>query len=211
MRGMISKISCVVWMVAALAVGSSTATAQVPQTPQSQSSSQEGLGVQVLGGPLFASFADTNGLDTSGSNGFLVGLGLGGNRGGAVGVEADILYGKKGTTVHNLAFDQHVIDVPVMLKVNIGSASRNGLSVFGLGGGFFDWQFNSTLGNVDISNDTDGYSVGLVAGGGVEFLRFSVQGRYMRALREIDKTFNVGTSTSAKTQAFGIFVAFRLN
>jgi len=43
-----------------------------------------------------------------------------------------------------------------------------------LGGGFFDWQFNSKLADVDISQDTDGHEVGFVLGGGVEFARLSL-------------------------------------
>ena len=186
-------------------VGASSAAAQ-------SANSQEGIGVQIVGGPLFANFADAQGFSSSNKTGYLVGVALGGNRGGVVGVEADVLYGQKGATIAGAGdFDQHIVHVPVMLKVNAGSGNANGLSFFGLGGGFFDWQFNSKLAGVDISKNTDGYEVGYVLGGGVEVLRFSVQGRYIRGLREINKTFNVGSSTDVKSQAFAVLFAFRLN
>lgn len=178
---------------------------------QGGSGRHQGLGIQVIGGPLFANITDAKGLDTGNKSGWLAGLALGGNRGGVLGVEADVLYGQKGAKVNGEDFDQHVIDVPVMLKANIGSSSVNGLSFFAQGGGFFDWQFDSKLNKVDISQDTNGYEIGVVVGAGVELLRFSVQGRYIRGLREIDKSFNLGSTTDIKTQAFAILVAFRLN
>lgn len=173
---------------------------------------QEGLGVQIVGGPLFANLTDAEGLDTSNKTGFLVGLALGGNRGGTVGVEADVLYGQKGAKIAGFDdFTQNVVHVPIMLKLNFGSKSANGLNVFALGGGFFDWQFNGKLGDLDISNDTNGYEIGYVVGAGIEALRFSVQGRYIRGVREIDKTFSVGSSTESKSQSFAILVGLRIH
>ena len=209
-------------MLIAVAFRATSALAQQPSESVSLSLSQsgsqnsgsgrhEGFGIQLLGGVLFANLTDAQGLNTGNKTGWLVGLGLGGNRGGRLGVEADVLYGRKGATINGQDFDQHVVDVPVMLKVNVGSTHVNGLSVFVQGGGFFDWQFGSTLNNVDISQNTNGYEVGAVLGGGVEIKRLSVQGRYIRGLREIDKTFNLGASTDVKTQAFAILVGFRLN
>ena len=40
-----------------------------------------------------------------------------------------------------------------MLEINGGSRDAEGLSFFGLGGGFFDWQFKNTLGGVDVPGD----------------------------------------------------------
>jgi hypothetical protein len=114
-----------------------------------------------------------------------------------------------------VSFDQSVIHVPVMLKVNVGSESRNGLSFLVLGGGYFEWQFNSKLtsgsSTIDLSNGTNGYEVGFTLGAGVEIARFSVQGRYIRGLRQIDRTFNLGESTKSDSQAFAVLLGFRLN
>ena len=214
MRQEVSKFGGVLAMVLLGAVlGASPAFAQGQTSSQSQSNGgHEGIGFQVLGGPVFSNITDVTGLKTENKTGFLVGLGMGGNRGGIVGVEADVLYGKKGVTITGVGdFEQSVVHVPVMLKVNAGSDSRNGLSFFGIGGGFFDWQFNGKLVGVDVSNDTNGYEVGYVLGGGVEVLRFSVQARYIRGLREIDKKFEVGSSTDSNSKAFAILFGFRLN
>lgn len=221
MRNLLYRLTCMLaMMVVMTAFSASLASAQQPSeslsrqtaAPQNTGTGRhEGIGVQIIGGPLFANITDAVGLDTGSKTGWLVGLAMGGNRGGRVGVEADVLYGRKGATVDGQDFDQHIIDVPVMLKVNVGSTHVNSYSIFAQGGGFFDWQFNSTLNKVDISQDTDGFEVGAVVGAGVEVMRFSVQGRYIRGLREINKTFNLGSSTAVKTQAFAVLFAFRLN
>jgi opacity protein-like surface antigen len=206
-------------VLAALALGSPAAFAQAPPTqqpppppqPMTQSSGGEGFGIQIGGGPIFANFADTQGLNLESKAGWLFGILMGGNRSGTVGVEADVLYGKKGVTVSNVDLDTHVIHVPVMLKINGGSRDAEGLSFFGLGGGFFDWQFKNTIGGVDIGGDTTGYEVGWVVGGGVEVVRVSVQARYMRGIRQIARDFNVGQSVDSDSTAFAVILAFRLN
>jgi hypothetical protein len=207
MRNMVSGFRVVLAAAFVVALGASPALAQ----NQGNGSQQEGFGVQVIGGPVFSNVTDISGIKTENKTGFLVGAALGGNRGGTVGVEADVLYGKKGVKINGIDFDQSVVHVPVMLKVNIGSANRNGLTFFGLGGGFFDWQFNGKLGSVDVSNDTNGYEVGYVLGGGVEVLRLSIQARYIRGVREINKKFEVGSSTDSNSQAVAILFAFRIN
>jgi hypothetical protein len=213
------KASPVLSLLALLALSATPALAQAPASQQppppprqtsTRSSGAEGFGIQLGGGPLFASFTDAQNLESKA--GWLVGLLMGGNRGGTVGVEADVLYGKRGVTVPFFGdFDQHVIHVPVMLKVNGGSANVNGLNVFGVGGGYFDWQFGAKLGNVDIADDTDGYEVGWVIGGGVEVLRFSGQVRFMRGIRQIGKNFDVANSVDSESKAIVVLFAFRLN
>jgi hypothetical protein len=190
------------------------AQAQAPPTQPQQQEDRGGFGVQIVGGPLFTTLdAAQEALDTSSGAGYLVGISMGGNRGGLVGIGADVLYGKKKEEVSGTGFEQSVVHVPVMLKVNLGSENRNGVSVFALGGGFFDWQFDAkaTLLNVIIPVDSDGYEVGWLVGGGVEVLRFSVQARYMRGVKEIDKTFAVAHATDIKKQSIAILFGFRLN
>jgi outer membrane protein with beta-barrel domain len=205
-------------ILASLVLGASPAFAQAPAAQQpppppratSSSGGAEGFGFQIGGGPLFANFTDAQGLESKA--GWLVGVLMGGNRSGTVGVEADVLYGKRGVTVPIFgSFDQRVVHVPVMLKINGGSPDREGLSFFGVGGGYFDWQFSGKLGNVDISEDTDGYEVGWVVGAGVEVLRVSGQVRFMRGIRQIGKNFDVARSVDSESKAVVVLVAFRLN
>src|SRR5262245_59234916 len=87
--------------------------------PAAAMAQADGVGVQIIGGPLFSNIDDASGFNTEQKAGWLVGLGLGGNRGGIVGVEGDILFGKRGAKINVLDFDTNVVHVPIMLKVNL--------------------------------------------------------------------------------------------
>jgi len=197
------------WLILAvpvmLALGRGTAQAQ------------EGFGVQLGGGPIFASLDAAQGFDLSTKTGWLVGLLLGGDRGGVFGVEADLLYGLKGAKVRapgsntDQDFTQHVLHVPVMLKLNVGASSASGLRVFGVGGTYLDWQFSSKINDLDIAGDTNGFEVGWVLGGGIEALRFSLQGRYMKGVGQISKDFDVLNALDSNSKAFVVLFGFRLN
>jgi hypothetical protein len=175
---------------------------------QSGSNRQEGIGVQVIGGPAITSSVDAD-SSIKGASSFLVGLSFGGNRGGRVGVGADVLFGKQRLKIEDETFSQNVVHVPVMLKVNIGQRTASGLSVFALGGGFYNWEFGGKVADIDVSEDTNGHELGWTAGVGVEVLRMSIQARYIRALRAFDKKFS--NSTESKGQEVALLFGFRLN
>ena len=188
-----------------LLAGSGTAFAQ-------GQSSNQGFGVVVIGGPLFANLTEAQGFKPEHRNGFLVGLAFGGNRTGVVGVEADVLYGEKGAKIDHDDLKIQVVHVPVLLKVNIGDTSRaSGIRGFGVVGPYFDWQFKSKIADVDISDDTEGFEAGLTFGGGIEVARLSIQARYIRGLRAINKKFELGSTEDIKSQSVAILFGFRLN
>jgi hypothetical protein len=176
---------------------------------QGSSNRQEGIGVQVVGGPTFNSVLDSEGLDVQSQAGYLVGLSFGGNRGGRVGVGADVLFGKQRLKVGDDTLSQNVVHVPVMVKVNLGQRSANGVSVFALGGGYYNWEFGGKVNDLSLSEDTNGHEFGWTAGAGVEVLRMSIQGRYLRGLKTLDKTFK--NAEDSKSQAVVVLVGFRLN
>jgi outer membrane protein with beta-barrel domain len=218
MRSLIT-VAPVLSLLALLALSATPALAQAPPSQQpppptrqtsTRSSGAEGFGIQLGGGPIFSSFDEVTGLQIDQKTGWLVGLLMGGNRGGTVGVEADVLYGQKGATINNVDFDQKVVHVPVMLKINGGSSNVNGVSLFGVGGGYFDWLFSGKI-NQSPADTTNGYEVGWTVGGGVEVLRFSVQARYVKGVKAIDKNFNVANSQDSKSKSFVVLFAFRLN
>ena len=190
------------------------ALAQDPATPaqDKDSSGGHGFGVQVLGGPIFANYQDVTGLDFDRRTGYLIGLAFGGNRRGVVGVQADVLYGSKPVEIAGLGtLKQSVVHVPVMLKLNLGQTSAHGFRAFLLGGGYIEWQFSGKLQNVDLSEDTSGFEAGYTVGGGFEVLRLSVQARYVRGVRGIDKTFNLSQTTETKSNCFLLLFGIRLN
>jgi hypothetical protein len=131
---------------------------------------------------------------------------------GVIGVQADVLYGSKPVEIVGKGtLKQSVMHVPVMLEVNLGQSSAHGFRVFLLGGGYIEWQFNGELQDVDVSGDTSGFEAGLTAGGGFEVLRLSVQARYARGLRGIDKTFNLSQTVEMKSNCFLLLFGIRLN
>ena len=209
-----SPLGIFVAVLVAVACGVAPALAQEPVQPaQNQSSSGgHGFGVQVLGGPLFSNYDDVAGLNFDQRIGYLIGMAFGGNRRGVVGVQADVLYGLKPVEIVGKGtFEQSVVHVPVMLKVNLGQASAHGFRAFLLGGGYMEWQFNGKLQDVDLSDDTSGFEAGFTVGGGFEVLRLGIQVRYVRGLRGIDKTFDLSQTTETKSNCFLLLFGIRLN
>ena len=71
--------------------------------------------------------------------------------------------------------------------------------------------FGIQLGGGPVFASIDGYEVGWVVGAGIAALRFSVQGRFQRGLKEIGKDFDVANAQESHSKAFVVLVAFRLN
>jgi opacity protein-like surface antigen len=190
------------------------ALAQEPAAPaqDKNSSGGHGFGVQVLGGPLFSNYDDVTGLNFDQRIGYLIGMAFGGNRRGVVGIQGDVLYGSKPVEIVGKGtLEQSVVHVPVMLKVNLGQASAHGFRAFLLGGGYIEWQFNGKLQNVNLADDTSGFEAGFTVGGGFEVLRLGIQARWVRGLRGIDKTFNLGQTVEMKSNCFLLLFGLRLN
>ena len=205
-------IVAIVFVAAVCCVAPALAQEPVTATQDNNSSGGHGFGVQVLGGPLFANYEDVTGLEFNRRTGYLIGLAFGGNRGGVIGVEVDVLYGSKPVEIVGQGrFEQSVVHVPVMLKVNLGQESAHGFRAFLLGGGYVEWQFNGKLQNVDLSDDTSGFEAGFTVGGGFEVLRLGVQARYLRGIRGIDRTFDLTETTETKSNGFLLLFAIRLN
>ncbi len=208
-------IIAVVLVAVVCCVAPALAQDPAPPAPPAQdqnSSGGHGFGVQVLGGPLFANYEDVTGLDFDRRTGYLIGLAFGGNRRGVIGVQADVLYGSKPVEIVGQGtLKQSIVHVPVMLKLNLGQESANGFRAFLLGGGYIEWQFNGKLQNVDLAEDTSGFEAGFTVGGGFEVLRLGVQARWVRGLRGIDKTFNLGQTVEMKSNCFLLLFGIRLN
>ena len=207
-----SAIIAVLFVAVVCCVAPALAQEPAPPAQNQNSSGGHGFGVQVLGGPLFANYDDVTGLEFDRRIGYLIGMAFGGNRRGVVGVQADVLYGSKPVEIVGKGtFEQSVVHVPVMLKVNLGQASAHGFRAFLLGGGYMEWQFNGKLQDVDLSDDTSGFEAGFTVGGGFEVLRLGIQVRYVRGLRGIDKTFDLSQTTETKSNCFLLLFGIRLN
>jgi len=190
----------------ALALVASTAS------PTFAQQDDEGIGIGVKGGWLFTNF-DQEGIQFDQRTGYQVGLWFGGNRSGVVGVMAEVNYGKKGAEIQNVGdYDVNFVGVPVLLRVNVGSADRNtGVNAYGVVGPELDWLINHELFGVDLEDNTEGFELGLVIGGGIEISRFLAEVRYVHGLRSISNTFDLSETTDLKTKSFAILFGVRFN
>lgn len=171
----------------------------------------EGIGVGLKGGLLFSSLDFGRNDDfLQDRTGLIGGLFIGGNRGGLLGVEADIFYARKGSTLPtNRDLDIHMLEIPVLLRVNAGSRSLGGVSLYGLAGPAMDFRLKSEFDGLDIVDSTEGYDVNLVFGGGIEITRFLAEVRYNHGLRNISKNFS--QSSEIKTRAWAVLIGVRFN
>src|SRR5262245_5600559 len=137
-----------------------------------------GFGFGIKGGPLFAS-ANTSNYSFENKTGFLVGVWFGGNRTGTIGIEGEVMYGKKGAPVTSGSgnVDLYFIEIPVLFRVNVGSASINKWVVYGIFGPSFDIKLKGKQNDLDVSDNYSGLDIGVIAGGGFEIFRFLIEAR----------------------------------
>jgi len=168
----------------------------------------QGIGTGVKGGFLFSSFDFDEASDLlDSSNGWMAGLFFGGNRPGRVGVMGEInLLATRGET----GMDSTTIyyaQVPVLLRVNVGSRNIRGPSVYGIIGPAIDLKIGEDLADV-AAIDVKSGGVNIVAGAGAELAGFIVEARGTWALRNI-ATDPAGADIDAKT--FAVLLGLRFN
>jgi hypothetical protein len=176
-------------------------------------SHHEGIGIGVKGGPVFASIsqAQSAGVTLKNNNGFLFGLFLGGNRPGAVGVMAEIDYAKKGAKDSSgNALSLYYVEIPVLLRINIGSSSLNGVSFYIIGGPAFAIQLKGSLNGVDVKSQYQTLDINYIIGAGVEITRFILEGRVDNGLRNVNKG-NLAMTSTIHNRAFELLFGFRFN
>ena len=169
-----------------------------------------GFGIGVKGGLLFSSL-DSAGQSYKNNNGWEAGMFFGGNRNGTVGVMADVLYAKKGGKIGSAVLNNYYLEIPILLRVNIGSANKNsGAIIYGLGGPAFDILLKSQLNGVDVKSSYESLDMGILVGAGVEVSRFLVEGRYNIGVKNIAKA-NSAASTDVKSKSFAVLAGLRFN
>ena len=186
---------------------------QQPATPPpTQSSSAAGLGFGIKGGWIYSSFSQAGeSLDSRG--GWEAGIFFGGNRGGVVGLMGELLYARKsfeeGVVLKTTNLDY--FEIPVLLRLNIGSSNRNkGVIFYGLAGPVFDINLKAEQDGVDVSDDYEKFDIGVLAGGGLEISRIILEARYNWGLKNLLK--NSGTfSGDLKNQTFALIGGIRFN
>ena len=79
----------------------------------------------------------------------------------------------------------HSLEIPVLLRANLGSHSRNGFIVYPLVGPVVDIQLKSELNSIDVKKQFNGFDLGIMAGGGIEVARIGVEVRGNWGLRSL--------------------------
>ena len=197
-------------LVAPVAFAQTTAPAQAQA--QSQDDDGGGIGFGVAFGmsrPSLRGDDELGPFSPEGRNGLLGGLWFGGNRNGTLGVGAEVLYGIKNFEFAGADLKQHYIEVPVLLRLNVGSRSRSGLSVYGVAGPVADIRLSAKLADLDVTDDFQGFDLGVLAGAGIEVARIGVEVRGnwgMRAFFDPSEG-----SQEIKTFAIQVLAKLRIN
>jgi len=185
-----------------------------------------GLGIGALGGVTFSKLSCENSGDCEtpeSGTGFVLGIWFGGNRDGRVGLMGELSYATKKVSltdgVDTFELNRQYVEIPVLLRVNIGSRNRNKPSFYFLVGPVFDIEVSSKEKNngVDADDTPDdfyqGLEIGLMAGAGFEVARIGIEGRYSWALRSVLATDAAEENGfgSIKLNTFSIVAKIRFN
>ena len=170
------------------------AAAQTRLPPQAnRPPADQGVGIGVLGGwtnsTLKGSPEDEAFLEPR--NDFMLGGWFGGNRAGRVGFLGEVNYVTKGANERDFdgSLKVRYLEIPALLRVNIGSRTREGARFYGLAGPAFAFRLNATLedpeGDLDVTDDYESFDFGLLVGGGAEVRRIGVELRLNWGLRQL--------------------------
>lgn len=175
-----------------------------------------GFGIGAKIGPLFTSYSAASCDNCFNTNtGWEGGIWFGGNRGGTIGVMGELLYAKKKQeqTVNGLTGSTSLqyLEIPILMRVNIGSRSRNGISIYGLVGPVFDINLKASLNDLDVKSKYESLDFGILGGVGIEITRFLVEGRFNKGLRNVLKSGSAGSITDIKTRSFAVLFGLRFN
>jgi len=179
----------------------------------SQSSHHEGFGFGILGGFLFKSISQSpvDGEPLATKTGETIGIFFGGNRPGRVGVEGQLLYNvRKGTTLNGDTLSIHSLEIPVLIRVNIGSQSLKGVLGYIIAGPAADIQLNANLLSQSPVKNYKGLNIDAVFGGGIEITRFFIEAREDIGMFSVNNGNLFGAST-IHTKTFALLFGFRIN
>jgi hypothetical protein len=183
-----------------------------PPPPPAYYPQSEGFGIGAKIGPIFASYSSAAAsFDTN--TGIEGGIWFGGNRGGLIGVMGEVLYAQKKQSVSGLTGSTTLqyLEIPILMRVNVGSRSRSGVSVYGLVGPVFDVNLTAKLNDLDVKSKYESLDYGVLGGVGIEITRFVVEARYNWGLLNVLKSDNAANITDLKSRSFAVLFGFRFN
>jgi hypothetical protein len=179
----------------------------------------EAQGIGVKGGVLFPDFRAAN-IDLNNKTGWQAGLFFGGNRPGIFGFQIEVNYLRQETDLNGLppnnssaTIQLDYIQVPLLLRMNIGTKSKNKFAIYGIAGPSIDAKVREritaggqTTSDADVFLD---YNISLLFGGGVEISRIIIEGRYAVGLKVLDD--NDQFAPDLKVNSFAVLAGIRFN
>ena len=174
-------------------------------------------GFGIKGGWGFPTFS-THDLSERNRTGWQVGAFFGGGRTHFIGVQAEVNFLRKefdmtsgGATVGHTKLDY--IQAPTLLRLNLGTKSKNGFAIYGIIGPSFEFlvkQETTGFGQPGtINNAFESFDIGLMGGLGVEITRLILEGRYTHGFRNLNKS--LPGIPDVKGNLFAFLIGIRFN
>jgi hypothetical protein len=188
-------------------------TPTTPTTPAPKGEKQQGLGIFVQGGYVYQTIYSGGTDFDSKPQGFIAGIGFGGNKSGTFGVGVDLNYV---WTTNSDTFlgstESQGLNIPVYGRFNIGGHNtKNAFTFYIPVGWFFDINLSNKAGDFDLTDDFNGFQTGPLAGLGFEVYRVGIEGRAQWAVTNMLKDGNLFGTTDPKQFTFIVLFKVRLN
>ncbi|MGC4085683.1 MAG: porin family protein [Vicinamibacterales bacterium] len=181
--------------------------ADTEQGQQQRTTDPSGIGFGVKAGVLFSSFRDARD-DYKSSDGWQGGIFIGGNRPGPIGLQTELTYAKRGAKSGNTATDTYYLEIPLLIRANVGSSNRNtGASVYLFGGPAADILLKARIDDLDIKDNFKSLDWNVIAGVGIEVSRLLIEGRFNWGLSNVLE----GPGNELKTKSFAVLGGLRFN
>jgi len=195
-------------MISTLAVAALFAAA-TPAFAQTQPKEQ-GLGIFLQGGYVYQTTYTGGASFDSTPQGFIAGIGFGGNKSGAFGVGVDLNY----MWTNNSDSDQksQILDIPVYARFNIGGHNtKNAFTFYIPVGWFFDVNLSNQIGGIDFKDAFNGLQTGPLVGAGFEVYRIGIEGRAQWGITSLLSDGSVLGTSDAKQFTFILLFKVRVH
>src|SRR5262245_19987434 len=175
-----------------------------------------GFGVGAKIGPLWTSYSTASGQDFNykTSAGWEGGVWFGGNRGGRIGIMREVLYDKKKADADSITTGStslQYLEIPSLGRINLGSRSKNGVSLYLLVGPVFDVNLKADVNGLDVKDKYDSLDLGMLGGVGIEITRILIEGRFNRGFRNVLNSDSAGSIATIHGQSFAMLAGIRFN
>jgi hypothetical protein len=210
---MVRPLALSLTILATLVAPTPASAQQNVQTANSDPGGGVGFGVE-FGMTRATIHAENAGDFVKGRNGLMGGIWFGGNRNGIAGFMGEITYVVKGAKdeLVNEDLTLHYIEIPALVRVNIGQRSRNGVIVYPMFGPVVDILLKGDVDGFDIKDQFNGFDLGVIGGVGFEAARMGVEVRGNWGLRTLEKEgdgFN--GLTNSKNFTVQVLAKLRIN